>query len=116
MRRVDRPYVGLEPVEEDRRGTLPARLLADDAVTLPLSGSQDEAVIAARIEAATGLAVQFVGAARAYAIETVEPAVDRLGHPAPDDLGKRLAAERAVALAPLQAVRLHRLHDLKSHR
>ena len=65
VRRVDRPYVGLEPVEADRRGTLPERLLAEDAVTLPLAGAPDEAVIAARIEAATGLAVQFVGAARA---------------------------------------------------
>ena len=65
VRRVDRPYVGLEPVDEDRRGTLPERFLGDDAVTLPLADARDEAVIAARIEAATGLAVQFVGAARA---------------------------------------------------
>ena len=67
VRRVDRPYVGLEPVDEDRRGTLPARFLVDDAVTLPLAGAHDEAVLAARIEAATGLAVRFVGAARADA-------------------------------------------------
>ena len=56
VRRVDRPYVGLKPVEEDRRGTLPERFLAEDAVTLPLADARDEAVIAARIEAATGLA------------------------------------------------------------
>ena len=68
VRTVDRPYVGLEPVEEDRRGKLPERFLTEDAVTLPLTGGQDEAVIAARIEAATGLAVQFVGAARADAV------------------------------------------------
>ena len=37
--------------------------------------------------------------AHGAAIETVEPVVDRLGHPALDDLGKGLAAERAVALA-----------------
>ena len=67
VRRVDRPYVGLEPVDEDRRGTLPKRFLTEDAVTLPLAGARDEAVLAARIEAATGLAVQFVGAARADA-------------------------------------------------
>ena len=67
VRRVDRPYVGLEPVYEDRQGTLPERLLTDDAVTLPLAGAGDEAVLAARIEAATGLAVRFVGAARADA-------------------------------------------------
>ena len=67
VRRVDRPYVGLEPVDEDRRGTLPERFLTEDAVTLPLAGAGDEAVLAARIEAATGLAVRFVGAARADA-------------------------------------------------
>ena len=64
VRPVDRPYVGLVPVEEDRRGTLPERFLADDAVTLPLADARDEAVIAARIEAATGLGVRFVGAGR----------------------------------------------------
>ena len=63
VRRVDRPYVGLQPVEEDRRGTLPGRFLAGDAVTLPLAGADDR-VLAARIEAATGLGVRFVGAAR----------------------------------------------------
>jgi len=64
VRRVDRPYVGLERIEEDRRGTLPERLLTEDAVTLPLAGAADEAVLAARIEAATGLPVRFVGAPR----------------------------------------------------
>ena len=64
VRRVDRPYVGLEPVEEDRRGTLPERFLTQNAVTLPLAGAGDEAVLASRIETATGLAVRFVGAAR----------------------------------------------------
>lgn len=63
VRRVDRPYVGLEPVAEDRRGTLPGRFLTEDAVTLPLAGAHDEAVLATRIEAATGLAVRFVGTA-----------------------------------------------------
>ena len=65
VRRVDLPYVGLAPVEEDRRGTLPERFLTDDAVTLPLAGAQNEAVLAARIEEATGLAVRFVGTAPA---------------------------------------------------
>ena len=64
VRRVDRPYVGLEPVEEDRRGTLPERFLTRSAVTLPLAGAGDETVLASRIETATGLAVRFVGAAR----------------------------------------------------
>ena len=64
VRRVDRPWVGIEPIEEDGRGTLPRRFLTADAVTLPLAGAHDEAVLAARIEAATGLAVRFTGAAR----------------------------------------------------
>ena len=64
VRRVDRPYVGLERIETDRRGKLPERLLTEDAVTLPLAGAHDESVLASRIEAATGLAVRFVGAAR----------------------------------------------------
>ena len=53
--------------------------------------------------------------ARGEAIETVEPAIDRLGDPSPDDLGKGLAAERAVALAPLQPIRLHLLHGCGGH-
>ena len=64
VRRVDRPYVGLEPVEKDRRGTLPERFLTQSAVTLPLAGAGDETVLASRIETATGLTVRFVGAAR----------------------------------------------------
>ncbi len=65
VRRVDLPYVGLALVEEDRRGALPERFLTGDAVTLPLAGAEDEAVLAARIEAATGLAVRFIGTAPA---------------------------------------------------
>ena len=64
VRPVARPWVGIEPIEEDLRDTLPARLLAADAVTLPLAGAHDDAVLAARIEAATGLGVRFVGAGR----------------------------------------------------
>ena len=63
VRRVDRPWVGLEPIEEDK-ARLPERFLTQDAVTLPLAGAHDDAVLAARIEAATGIAVRFVGAAR----------------------------------------------------
>ena len=66
VRTLDRPYVGLEPVVENGR-TLPENFLAEDAVTLPLEGADDEAVLAGRIEAATGLAVRFVGAARGTA-------------------------------------------------
>ena len=65
VRVVERPYVGLEPVEEDRRGRLPERFLAADAVTLPLAGIGRAGALAARIEAATGLEVRFTGAAPA---------------------------------------------------
>ncbi len=67
VRRMDRPYVGIEPAEEERRDTLPGRFLTDDAVTLPLTGADGEAMLAARIEAATGLPVRFVGAPRGTA-------------------------------------------------
>ena len=63
VRVVERPYVGLEPVEEDRRGRLPERFLASDAVTLPPAGVERAGALAARIEAATGLEVRFTGAA-----------------------------------------------------
>ena len=63
VRRVDRPWVGLVPIEEEN-GALPERLLTEDAVTLPLAGADDDAVLAARIEAVTGIPVRFVGAAR----------------------------------------------------
>ena len=63
VRRVDRPWVGLEPIEEDK-ARLPERLLTEDAVTLPLAGAHDDALLAARIEAATGIPVRFVGTAR----------------------------------------------------
>ena len=63
VRLLDRPWVGLEPIEE-AKPRLPERLLTEDAVTLPLAGAHDDAVLAARIEAATGIPVRFVGAAR----------------------------------------------------
>ncbi len=63
VRLLDRPWVGLEPIEE-ARARLPERLLTEDAVTLPLAGAHDDTVLAARIEAASGIPVRFVGAAR----------------------------------------------------
>ena len=79
VRVVERPYVGLEPVEEDRRGRLPARFLAPDAVTLPPAGLERAGALAARIEAATGLEVRFTGAA---------PVMGKGdGAPAPEDFG-----------------------------
>ena len=48
---LGRPYARLEPEQEDRRGTLPESLQAEDASTLPATGAFDEA--------ATGLALLF---------------------------------------------------------
>ena len=54
-----RPYVGLTRIEPDPRADPPARFRRVDAVTLPLAGIGAAAVLMARIEAATGLAVRF---------------------------------------------------------
>ena len=51
--------MGFERVEPDARSSLPERFRGNDAVTLPLAGAERAAVFAARIEAATGLAVQL---------------------------------------------------------
>ena len=59
-----RPYVGLTRIEPDPRAGLPARFRHADAVTLPLAGIGAAAVLAGRIEAATGLAVRFTGPPR----------------------------------------------------
>ena len=59
-----RPYVGLTRIEPDPRAGLPARFRRVDAVTLPLAGIGAAAVLAGRIEAATGLAVRFTGPPR----------------------------------------------------
>ena len=59
-----RPYVGLTRIEPDPGAGLPARFRRVDAVTLPLAGIGAAAVLAGRIEAATGLAVRFTGPPR----------------------------------------------------
>ena len=59
-----RPYVGLTRIEPDPRADLPVRFRRADAVTLPLSGIGAAAVLAGRIEAATGLTVRFTGRPR----------------------------------------------------
>ena len=59
-----RPYVGLTRIEPDPRAGLPARFRRADAVTLPLAGIGAAAVLMARIEAATGIAVRFTGPPR----------------------------------------------------
>jgi hypothetical protein len=45
--------------------------------------------------------------------ETIEPGMHDLVHTPFDDRGQCLAAERAIALAPLEPVGLHRLHHRK---
>jgi len=49
-------------------------------------------------------------------LELVEIAVDRRRHLTFDDLLQGLPAKGAITLAPIQAVRLHCLHDFKGHR
>ena len=56
-----RPYVGLKCRAAEPGAALPARFLQAGAVTLPLAGIADPAVLARRIEAASGLAVRFAG-------------------------------------------------------
>ena len=56
-----RPYVGLKRRAAEPGAALPARFLQAGAVTLPLAGIADPAVLARRIEAASGLAVRFAG-------------------------------------------------------
>ena len=56
-----RPYVGLKRQAADPRTALPERFRRAGAVTLPLAGIADAAVLARRIEAASGLAVRFAG-------------------------------------------------------
>ena len=80
-----RPYVGVEPVAVDPRAALPARFLADDAVTLPLRDGASEAVLAARIETATGLAMRFVGRA-ALSDDGASPGPEVLGAAGSDSL------------------------------
>ncbi len=89
-----RPWLGLTRQEE--RGTpLPAHLLEADAVTLPVAGIGDGAVLARRIEAATGLAVRFTG-----------PAAGGAGSPAGDGFTgvDRLAPDGGVWTGPLDAL------------
>lgn len=49
-------------------------------------------------------------------VQPVEPVVDSFLHPPFDDLGQRLAPQRAIALAPLQSVSAHCLHHRESVR
>jgi hypothetical protein len=48
-------------------------------------------------------------------VELVEVAIDRCRHLQFDDLGQRLAGERAIIIIPIHTVRLRRLHHFKGH-
>ena len=60
------------------------------------------------------IAITAIG--RGIGLELLEIAVDRRHHLIFDDLLQGLPAERAITLTPLQAIRLHCLHDFKCHR
>ena len=96
-----RPYVGLTRIEPDPRAGLPARFRRVDAVTLPLAGIGAAAVLAGRIEAATGLAVRFTGPPR-RAEDTAggDPPVNVLGEAGRDGL----SPDGGIWTGPLDAL------------
>ena len=96
-----RPYVGLTRIEPDPRAGLPARFRRVDAVTLPLAGIGAAAVLAGRIEAATGLAVRFTGPPR-RADDTTggDTPVNLLGEAGRD----RLSPDGGIWTGPLDAL------------
>ena len=96
-----RPYVGLTRIEPDPRAGLPARFRRADAVTLPLAGIGAAAVLAGRIEAATGLAVRFTGPPR-RADDTTggDPHVNVLGEAGRDGL----SPDGGIWTGPLDAL------------
>ena len=98
----------------DLRGA-PCIALQDLARAIVSGARHAELDVAELAQQVTGIAA-VAPVAQGAAIEGVEPAVHRLGHPALDDLDQRLAAERPVALAPVQSVCLHLLHHLKGLR
>ena len=63
LRVTSRPWLAIKRIELTSREKLPVGLTGDSAVTLPLSDVRDDAVLAARIEAAAEIAVRFVGPA-----------------------------------------------------
>ena len=101
-----RPYVGLTRIEPDARADLPARYRRADAVTLPLAGIGDAAVLAGRIEAATGLAVRFIGPPR-QAGDTKNGDIRGGARPAgiPGAAGRdRLSPDGGIWTGPLDAL------------
>ena len=96
-----RPYVGLTRIEPDPQADLPARFRHVDAVTLPLAGIGAAAVLAARIEAATGIAVRFTGPpSRANDTTGGDPPVHLLGAAGRDGL----SPDGGIWTGPLDAL------------
>ena len=96
-----RPYVGLTRIDPDPHAGLPTRFRRVDAVTLPLSGIGGAAVLAGRIEAATGLTVRFTGPPR-RARKTMggDPPVTLLGEAGRDGL----SPDGGIWTGPLDAL------------
>ena len=90
-----RPYLGLAHREAEETPRLPAQLLTADAVTLPLAGIGETGVLARRIEAATGLAVRFTGAASGGGNETGAGSLGGID---------RLSPEGGIWTGPLDAL------------
>ena len=98
-----RPYVGLTRIEPDPRAGLPARFRRADAVTLPLSGIGAAAVLAGRIEAATGLAVRFTGPPRRTDETSDETAGDAPAHLLGEGPGET-GCRRPAASGPVRSM------------
>ena len=96
----DRPYVGIRILAENPRAALPPRWRRDDALTLPLGDGPGEAVLAARIKAATGLAVTFTGPRPAAGREREGGTPAFASLPGPD----RLSPAGGIWTGPLDAL------------
>ena len=64
----------------------------------------------------TPLIVAIAAIGSVVGLELIEIAIYSRGHLTFDNLLQRLPAKGAITIAPIQAVRLHCLHDFKGHR
>jgi hypothetical protein len=85
----------------------------DRAVT---TGPRDVKLDVAELGQKMPLIVAIAAIGSIVGIKLLEITIDRRGDLAFNDFLKRLPAKRAITLAPIQAARLHCLHDFKSHR
>ena len=58
---TERPWLGISVAEAAGGDPLPAELLEEEAIALPLQGPQEDETLAARIEDVSGLSVRLVG-------------------------------------------------------